>query len=723
MRGSIRDADYTMSIPGSRRFVTCTVAGRGSLGLHLEIEAESCQALIKQTPDAAGLVALQNPGVIQAGDALEAINGEKVATITAFDEDGDGSISTDELIAAIERMGLREMWLTTHAQDAELDDAALARAILAEYDADGSGELDGEEVWNFLGLVLNSIIGRILSAPRDPPLRMTFSRSAVVYVASRIAVPVKVSSAVQRLGIKLTLDGPTCLPMLEAAPKATGLIELENPGALRMNDILESINGAQCASITAFDEDGDGRISHEELRAAVATMELRSIWRESVEFETAKLEIDGMSNDEVASAILRKFDADGSGDLDSDEVVAFFQVIMDASVATLQNAQRPMLLVFSRTVLVPDYHHAEHAAQYNATLERLHASYTVQRKRTLQSGACVPLFTLKVAEVSEWLISLELALFAAPFASDEYDGQILADEEFGMDDIDELTVGKKPHRRKLLKAIHRARELGVAVELVPSLLGREYEGGSDDGAATTSVVDLDDLPMSPLPPAKEIVDLDAWRPNVAHAQPRVVPLSVSAVPLIVPMTATAPLLAYTGPAKLGKSRDVDEEDLDDLNGGVAPRVPRQKRTKTKKTKKKNRGKVGLRAGPRRRVSLSNPMDDVASGDSEEDEEHDDSGSEGNVSVLGAGLSPLDVGARRSRGSNSSLFDGEDSTFTPPAPQDNVADAAAASFAFERTTPSPGATGAERARWRARLGGGAVLSVPSRRLSLTGRVDL
>ena len=158
--------------------MTCAVNSPGSLGLHLVIEPETCQAVVKVAPSAAGLVAIQNPGVVQAGDVLEAINGESVATITALDGDGDGAISAGELAAAIKSMGLRDIWLSDskHAAHAALDDAELAGVILAEYDLDGSGELDGEEIKSFLELILRATVGRIIAAPRDPPLQLTFSR-------------------------------------------------------------------------------------------------------------------------------------------------------------------------------------------------------------------------------------------------------------------------------------------------------------------------------------------------------------------------------------------------------------------------------------------------------------------------------------------------------------------------------------------------------------------
>ena len=179
-RASRRAARLSMRRKNKNRtFVTCEVSSPGFLGLLLVVETENCQAVVKVAPSPTGLVATQNPGVVEAGDVLEAINGKSVATITAFDGDGDGAISPAELVVAIKSMGLREIWMSDsskHAAHAALGDAELARAILAEYDQDGSGELDGEEINSFLDLILRATIGRISALPRDPPLLLTFSR-------------------------------------------------------------------------------------------------------------------------------------------------------------------------------------------------------------------------------------------------------------------------------------------------------------------------------------------------------------------------------------------------------------------------------------------------------------------------------------------------------------------------------------------------------------------
>ena len=84
------------------------------------------------------------------------------------------------------------------------------------------------------------------------------------------------------------------------------------------------------------------------------------------------------------------------------------------------------------------------------------------------AAAPLALDSLTVTEVGEWLAGLRLSVFVEKITEEEYDGETLADDEFGMDDIDELEAGKKPHRKKLLKAIVAARADGVDAALVPS---------------------------------------------------------------------------------------------------------------------------------------------------------------------------------------------------------------------------------------------------------------
>ena len=79
----------------------------------------------------------------------------------------------------------------------------------------------------------------------------------------------------------------------------------------------------------------------------------------------------------------------------------------------------------------------------------------------------VPLIELTVEELSAWLQSVKLSVFVDAFAEDEYDGSMIDDPDFGADDIDELGIGKKPQKRKLLKKIQAARSNGVPIELFP----------------------------------------------------------------------------------------------------------------------------------------------------------------------------------------------------------------------------------------------------------------
>ena len=85
--------------------------------------------------------------------------------------------------------------------------------------------------------------------------------------------------------------------------------------------------------------------------------------------------------------------------------------------------------------------------------------------------AMKPLEVLTLPEVCNWLDSIHLGVFREKIESEGYDGCILGDDEFGMQDIVELDCGKKPHQKKFLKAIVAARENGVAAGLLAGAAG------------------------------------------------------------------------------------------------------------------------------------------------------------------------------------------------------------------------------------------------------------
>ena len=85
--------------------------------------------------------------------------------------------------------------------------------------------------------------------------------------------------------------------------------------------------------------------------------------------------------------------------------------------------------------------------------------------------ATKPLEDLTLPEVCNWLDSIHLGVFREKIESEGYDGCILGDDDFGLEEIVELECGKKPHQKKFLKAIVAARENGVAAGLLAGAAG------------------------------------------------------------------------------------------------------------------------------------------------------------------------------------------------------------------------------------------------------------
>ena len=79
--------------------------------------------------------------------------------ILAHDENNDGGVDVAELTASIvkhcgemtntadgQKLCLKQLWATQHPEHALLGDAAVAKAIVAAFDADGDGDIDGDEL-------------------------------------------------------------------------------------------------------------------------------------------------------------------------------------------------------------------------------------------------------------------------------------------------------------------------------------------------------------------------------------------------------------------------------------------------------------------------------------------------------------------------------------------------------------------------------------------------
>ena len=154
---------------------TVVVSGSGSLGFVLNVDVATCLGVIASTSQE-GALERENPGVVKPGDALTAINGDAFVPMTGFDTDGDGCIDRDELISSLEDEGstLRDTWIDAHGGEDDGNEK-IADAILDYYDADGNGELNDDEVSEFLQLMLNSIVAKVAESSR--PMTLEFSRT------------------------------------------------------------------------------------------------------------------------------------------------------------------------------------------------------------------------------------------------------------------------------------------------------------------------------------------------------------------------------------------------------------------------------------------------------------------------------------------------------------------------------------------------------------------
>ena len=162
--------------PRQRAAIAVRVEASGRMGVAFTIDPSSCMAVLKGDPNPEGSIARENPLILRAGDRLDALNGAPFANISAFDSDGDGKIDLAELGEAVRAANLREVYAARPgaASVEGLSDTDVAALILGEFDTDESGELDGDEVSEFLQMVLDSVISKIAAAPR--PLVLSFSR-------------------------------------------------------------------------------------------------------------------------------------------------------------------------------------------------------------------------------------------------------------------------------------------------------------------------------------------------------------------------------------------------------------------------------------------------------------------------------------------------------------------------------------------------------------------
>ena len=445
----------------SQREVIEVVCGAGSLGIALTLDAATCLAKLSGDANPSGQVDINQPGRIKKGDRVDALNGEPFPLLTSFDADGDGLIDRAELHEALLSCGLRSAWVSRiGALGQSQTDEEIVEAIIAEFDKDGSGVLDGTEITDFLQMMLNATLAKIGAQTR--PITLTFSRAieqsnelegvgtgepyeifveapawdplglslcesthrtasgplTVIYsiepqgaaaracplakqgdiitaingesvfllpveeilkkiIASSRPLSLAVFSpahpdwattaakpsprhrftvavtAEGSLGIDLDIDRKTCMALLRDAPREGCTIADENENILLGGDRIESVNGIALPALTLFEhsdvKEGDsGSINFSELVHAAQTRTLRVAWAiyKDISYDAAMVKGD----EAFAHDVMDEFDADGSGVLDGAETEAFMIMMLDAVVATLAGAPRPLTIVFSRAV-------------------------------------------------------------------------------------------------------------------------------------------------------------------------------------------------------------------------------------------------------------------------------------------------------------------------------------------------------------------------------------
>ena len=71
------------------------------------------------------------------------------------------------------------------------------------------------------------------------------------------------------LGISLTLDVESCLPMIRLPVALKGQVEVSDPGRVRIGDWLDGINGTRFPRISSFDRNNNGIIVKSEICEAL----------------------------------------------------------------------------------------------------------------------------------------------------------------------------------------------------------------------------------------------------------------------------------------------------------------------------------------------------------------------------------------------------------------------------------------------------------------------
>tara|TARA_B110000208_G_C11711011_1_gene409310 strand:+ start:112 stop:1290 length:1179 start_codon:yes stop_codon:yes gene_type:complete len=111
----------------------------------------------------------------QRGDWIEEVAGQSLDLMGFFDTDGDGSVTHDELVAALTQ--IRSLAPAADAAAAKESVVQQARRLMKTFDADGNGTLEATELCLMLNSVVLQHVIALLYSVR--PLELSVTRAAV----------------------------------------------------------------------------------------------------------------------------------------------------------------------------------------------------------------------------------------------------------------------------------------------------------------------------------------------------------------------------------------------------------------------------------------------------------------------------------------------------------------------------------------------------------------
>ena len=216
---------------------------------------------------------LDGEDLARATDKLTALATTTVITLLVHDHDNDGDVDVAELTKTIgqhcdaeSQTCLKNIWFATHPEDkaAKLDDAAVATKIVAEFDADKDGDLDGAELRR---------ANAQFNVRFDKHGNLAHSRWVVDWVDllahddnndKKVDASELTASIVKHCGemTKTAVSNKKCLRELWTSqhPKDASLGDADVAAAI----------------VAAFDADGDGDIEGDELQRANAKINARA---------------------------------------------------------------------------------------------------------------------------------------------------------------------------------------------------------------------------------------------------------------------------------------------------------------------------------------------------------------------------------------------------------------------------------------------------------------